>query len=532
MPVAMEDSIQRYPLLRLLFCYTCGIGLADICYSHTDMHTWWCAWGILIVLFILLIFTWQHRTRFGMVASALFVMLGMCSYAGARSKTEHPWPDDKKIYEARVISDPRVQQRSIGCKVEITAVYDSSAWRKMERQVMVYMEPSHEASDLLPGDILCFKGRIQPPQNFSDSLTFDYARYITMQGNAGTVYLPQGQWHEVLADKLTLRERMLRLRSRLLHTHLTPAFEGDALGVLAALTLGDKRALTPELRATYSNVGVAHVLALSGMHIGIIYGMLTLVLRGLFRRRNLRWLRELFTIAVLWSFALLVGMPASVVRAVTMCTLYIIARWVSDGASSPLHVLSLTALLMLLVHPLYLFDVGFQLSFVAMAAILWVEPHLEMLFRRHNLHPIPGYFIGVLCMSLAAQLGTFPLVLHHFGTFPTYFLITNLIIVPLLSVILLLMVLWWALLLMGISWAHPLGTLLQHLVGWTNSILEYMGTWPGAVLQIRDYGTCAVLFSYLTILFTGLLVLKKWKRGALLALASLLALLLSLLLNL
>ena len=528
----MEDSIQRYPLLRLLFCYTCGIGIADVCYPYVHGYTWWCTWSALLILLILLITTWRRRIWFGIVASILFALLGMCNYSQVRSNAEYHWSADKELYEARVISEPRAQRRSIGCKVEITAMHDSSVWRSVERQALIYLEPCSEANTLLPGDMLCFEGKVRTPQNFGDSLTFDYARYVTMQGAAGTAYIPKKQWNKVGVAKLTLRERMLRWRSRLLHTHLTPAFEGDALGVLAALTLGDKRVLTPELRATYSDAGVGHVLSLSGMHVGIIYGMLALTLRVLFRRRSLRWLRELLTAGVLWSFALLVGMPASVVRAVTMCTLYIGARWISDDNSSSLHVLSLTALLMLLVRPLYLFDIGFQLSFVAMAAILWIEPHLETLFRCHSLHPIPSYLIGVLCMSLAAQLGTFPLVLHHFGAFPTYFLITNLIVVPLLSTILPLMILWWTLLLTGIAWAHPLGTLIQNLVELTNDLLQHISAWPGAVLQVEEYGVCAVLFSYLTVLFAGLLAFKKWKRGALLTLASLLALLLSLLFEL
>ena len=187
-----------------------------------------------------------------------------------------------------------------------------------------------------------------------------------------------------------MRERMLRLRQRLSEKYMADTFTGDALGVLSALTLGDKRMLSAELREAYKDAGAAHVLALSGMHVGVIYGMIVFLLRGLFRRRSLRWIRELLAISVLWCFALLVGMSASVVRAVVLCTLYAFARWVSDGTSSSLHVLSLTALLMLLACPLYLFDVGFQLSFMAMVAILWIEPYLEQLFQRHGLHPILG----------------------------------------------------------------------------------------------------------------------------------------------
>ena len=547
MAVAVGDSIQRYPLLRLLFFYLCGIGLADALYSHIPLLVTWGVWGSLFLLVILLI-TWAccRKALFGMVASGLFLMLGIWNYSRARSEAEYAWLPDKCQYEARVVDSPRTRERSILCEVEVTAVRDSSAWHRVGRKVFAYMEPCDEAEALLPGDILCFKGAVRAPRNFSDSLTFDYARYVTMQGAAGTVYLPRGHWLRVREEALTLRERLLRLRDRLLRQYEGAAFEDDVQGVLAALTLGDKRGLSREVRAAYSDAGASHVLALSGLHVGIIYGMLAFGLRRVLRKRSLRWLRELLTLVVLWLFALIVGMSASVVRAVAMCTLYVLARWLSDDTSSPLHVLSLTALLMLLVHPLYLFDIGFQLSFMAMASILCVEPYLEHLFLRgeassqrlcHSkesgvtriisrkvLRPLLGFFVSLLCMSLAAQLGTFPLVLHHFGTFPTYFLLTNLVVVPCLTVVLLLSLVWWTLLLLEVSWVDLLGNLLQHFVAWINQVLLCIGQWPGAVLHVEDFSLPAVLCTYLFILFVGLFVIKKWPRAIVFALAALLGL--------
>ena len=324
--------------------------------------------------------------------------------------------------------------------------------------------------------------------------------------------------------------RMLRLRHTLLAEYMERAFGGDVLGVLSALTLGDKRVLGEEVRAVYADAGVSHVLALSGLHVGIIYAMLAFLLRGLLRSRSLRWLREVLTVAVLWLFAMMVGMSASVVRAVSMYTLYILARWVSKE-SSPLSVLSLAAFAMLLVQPLCLFDVGFQLSFMAMVPILCVEPRLEALFRRSSLPPVPAYLVGVACMSLAAQLGTFPLVLYHFGTFPTYFLLTNLVVIPYLYVVLLLIAVWWLLALAGGPWAVSLGRVVQLLVEWLNRLLACIADWPFAVLRVEDFSAAAVLFTYLFLSFAALFLIGRWQRGGVLALAALLGLLVTLLLQ-
>ena len=185
-----------------------------------------------------------------------------------------------------------------------------------------------------------------------------------------------------------------------------------------------------------------------------------------------------------------------------------------------------------------------------MASILWVEPYLELLFRRDGdallhffhpeqsedtrvishyvLRPLLGFLVGLLCMSLAAQLGTFPLVLHHFGTFPTYFLLTNLVVVPCLTIVLLLSLVWWAMLLLGLPWMGLLGNLLQQIVAWMNRVLSCIGQWPGAVQHVEDFGIPAVLCTYFFILFAGLFVIKKWPRAAVFALTALLGLVLCL----
>lgn len=525
--MAIGDSIQRYPLLHLLFSYIGGIGLADIVYagslSPCILYGLPIAWLILCGIYVL---RSRGRLAFGLVTTVLFFLLGVGGYSLTRQQMCYAWPSTEEMYEARVIESPCNRERSVLCVLDVRGVADSASWQTVERKVFAYMQPCAEIDSLSPGDVILFRGKVRAPQNFSDELSFDYTRYVTMQGASGTVYIPQGKWVEAEPGEVPLRLRMLNMRQRLLGRYMYPMFDADATGVLAALTLGDKRVLSEEVRAAYADAGVAHVLALSGMHVGVIYLLLSFLLRVLLPRYILYGLRQLLIIGTLWLFALMVGMPASVVRAVTMCTLYVVARWVSRD-SSPLHVLSLTALLMLLVRPLYLFDVGFQLSFMAMVGILCVEPYLENLLRRRSLHPVLGYFVSLVCLSLAAQLGTFPLLLYHFGTFPLYFLVTNLVAVPLLTVLLLASVFWWVLALAGFPWLEPFSRLLQYVVQGINACMSQIAQWPGAVLHVAECSMLTVLFIYLTLLFTVLFIVKKWPRGLIFALVSLLGLLIT-----
>lgn len=528
--MAIGDSIQRYPLLRLFVPYACGIALGDALYPYIPILT---SVAIAACLAIVIAMSCMYRSRqaswrmvYGVLASGLFLLLGVGCYSLSRDNISYEWPSEERVYEARVVDSPRKRARSSLCVVQVNAMADSAGWASVRRKVFVYMEPTEAVDSLLPGDVVCFSGKVREPRNFTADLNFDYARYVTMQGASGTVYLPSSQWARVGEGELTLRERFLRLRLHLQDYYLHSAFSDDALGVLAALTLGDKRSLSEETRAAYTDAGAAHVLALSGLHVGVIYAMLAFMMRGVVRRRSMRWLRESLIIVVLWAFALMVGMSASVVRAVFMCTLYILARWISRDSSS-ISVLSLAAFVMLLAHPLYLFDVSFQLSFMAMVAILWLDPYVEAFLRSKRLPWLLAYPIGVMGMSLVAQLGTFPLSLYHFGTFPTYFLLTNLVVIPYLNIVLLFTVVWWALVLMGVPLSAQLGLLLQHLTQWMNDGLAHISQWPHAVLHITEYSAMATLFTYLLILFLALYLTKKWPHGLVLALASLLGLLLT-----
>lgn len=527
--MVLSDIIQRYPLLRLLISYIIGVVVADALYPYAG--DWWLyCLGLCVASLLLLIVCGAKRgvaLASGVLSLLFFVSLGAVGYGLSRQHACFAWPPHKMVYVARVLDAPQQRERSMLCAIRVEAVDDAASWQRVNRKVLAYMEPTAAVGSLQVGDAICFRGKVMPPRNFAEDRDFDYARYVVMQGAAGTVYLPERDWVKVAGGMLSVRERMMRFRDTLQEKYMRPLFDDEAFGVLSALTLGDKSSLDKAVRDAYTNAGAAHVLALSGMHVGVIYGMLSFVLHGLFRRRGMRWLRELVTIAVLWLFALMVGMSASVVRAVTMCTLYVVARWVADDTSSSLHVLSLTALLMLLVQPLYVFDVGFQLSFTAMLSILWLGPYMEIFYRRYDLCPVLTYFFGIVSISLVAQIGVLPLLLHHFGTFPSYFMVTNLVVVPLLSVVLLLALVWWALLLTGIPLAHPLAVLLHDVICWTNDALANIAQWPGAVIRVDEFGVWKVFFSYLFVLFAGLFVIKKWHRGAVLALASMLFLLMT-----
>ena len=208
------------------------------------------------------------------------------------------------------------------------------------------------------------------------------------------------------------------------------------------MTIGDKSELTSEITETFSSVGASHILALSGLHLGIFYMILSVLLPMWRNKRAFTLLRELLILMIIWSFVFVAGLSASLTRAALLFTIFSFGRCLRRDASS-LNSLALAAIVMLLFSPRSLFDVSFQLSFAAVFSILLLRPSLRRLLAADRYGKVYGYVADVVTLSIAAQIGTFPFVWYYFGTFPLYFLFTNMLVVPVAFIIMSLAVLLW-----------------------------------------------------------------------------------------
>ena len=231
-----------------------------------------------------------------------------------------------------------------------------------------------------------------------------------------------------------VRTWFLERRDDLLARYRQVAGEDDErYAVLAAMTLGDKRALTRELRETYSITGASHVLALSGLHLGIVYLFVSWLMAG--RRRF--WLSQVIIILSLWAFALLTGLSVSVVRSASMLSIYALFSVAERGRAS-VNVLAFTAIVLLLTDARTLYDVGFQMSFAAVLSILVFMPLADALVSMERLmrHRWLRWVYGMVAVSVAAQLGVAPLIAFYFHRFSTYFLLSNFVVIPAATLIL------------------------------------------------------------------------------------------------
>ena len=268
------------------------------------------------------------------------------------------------------------------------------------------------------------------------------------------------------------QQYFLNQRNILLQRLETAGLSDNQYAVVAAMALGDKSSLTKDLKETYSMTGASHILALSGLHLGIIYALLSMLVVG----RRWQMITQVAIILSIWAFVFLTGMSTSVVRSAIMLTVYALLA-IGHRQKMSVNTLAFTAIVMLLVSPQALFDVGFQMSFMAVFSILLFTPLFYRPFSAEYLmtHRIIRWLWGMVAVSIAAQIGVAPLIAYYFGHFSCFFLLTNFIVIPAATLILYLS--------LATLLIPSIGVVLASIVGLLNTTLLYISTIPGATID-------------------------------------------------
>lgn len=368
-------------------------------------------------------------------------------------------------------------------------------------KLRVFEKEGKSISSVSVGDQIVIEGVLAVPKDIKTEGVFDYKTYLRRNGYRGVLYTDSDKVkrfgetrHHSL--KLTLLYWNERTQDYLKGFGLSD----EAFGIVSALVLGTKVHLSNQVKVDYSTVGISHVLALSGLHVGLIFAVVTFLLRALFKWSNHKseWC-ICIGVAILWLFALFTGASPSVVRASLFFTLYGIAR-LFKRESIGFNVLLSTSFIMLLIHPYWLFDVGFQLSFSAVMGILLFYPLWSL--RSHQECRLSSYVYNTGILSLAAQLGTLPVILYYFGTFPIYFLLSNLIVIPLIT-----LVLYLSVLLIIVGWLPYvyifIAFLINQIISLMNMMVACMAQWPTFLNQ-------PFYISFMEVGLLSIVILSLW----------------------
>lgn len=306
----------------------------------------------------------------------------------------------------------------------------------------------------------------------------------------------------------------LELRNQLVNTLSDKGLGQQELAVVSAMTLGDKSLIDKDLKNDYSRSGASHVLALSGLHLGIIYFVFSFM-TARWRRRFHHWSRpvsEGLILITMWSYVVLVGMSPSVVRAAIMMTVYSLLSLQNRNRSS-LNALAFTAIIMLVADPMILFNISFQLSFVAVAFILLYQGRIYSLIPSST-HPIVKWCWRFLSVSLAAQLGVAPLTAYYFHQIPSYFLLSSLVVMVFTPLIIYLSLLFFLLMWLPVvqSW---LVVPLSWLVHIQNTCLQGVSSLPGSTFVTPSLHPLQVCLIYIIIFAVDAMIyrFRLYKRN-------------------
>ena len=306
----------------------------------------------------------------------------------------------------------------------------------------------------------------------------------------------------------------LELRNQLVNTLSDKGLGQQELAIVSAMTLGDKSLIDKDLKNDYSRSGASHVLALSGLHLGIIYFVFSFM-TARWRRRYHHWSRpvsEGLILITMWSYVVLVGMSPSVVRAAIMMTVYSLLSLQNRNRSS-LNALAFTAIIMLVADPMILFNISFQLSFVAVAFILLYQGRIYSLIPSST-HPIVKWCWRFLSVSLAAQLGVAPLTAYYFHQIPSYFLLSSLVVMVFTPLIIYLSLLFFLLMWLPVvqSW---LVVPLSWLVHIQNTCLQGVSSLPGSTFVTPSLHPLQVCLIYIIIFAVDAMIyrFRLYKRN-------------------
>ncbi len=368
-------------------------------------------------------------------------------------------------------------------------------------------------SDSLPpfeiGQIILCKTTIADLPRQKNPNQFEYANYLSNKEIFHEVALQKAQFlvvgkEEGWFQKVAATRQMLSQKFD--ETTLDPSNKG----VIKALLIGIKQDVDAQTAAQYTEAGAIHLLAISGLHVSIIMYLFVFVLKPLKRFKHGTLLQTVLIILFLWGFAFLAGMSASVVRSVTMFSFVAIGLQLSHRGKNIYNTLAISAFLLLIFHPFFLFDVGFQLSYLAVISIVTFQPYFSRILKRPK-NTIVGYFHDVFTVSLAAQLGVLPLSIFYFHQFPGLFFLTNMVVIPLATPILGFGILA---LIFGFFTSIPmwLTFILDILLHIMNVYIAFVAHFEDFIFRNIPINLTLLLLSYLVLLFFGFCAKKGFKN--------------------
>lgn len=423
--------------MRITFWFVLGIVFSNE--FHPNPNISFLIIGVFLVLFILTLYLSKRdfiqKIYFGLATYLLFFQIG-CTTQVIHNES---YNKDNYIHSIQKETENHVVELVLREKLKGSPTSDKyiGLVKRLDHKVcsgkiLVHLHKTPENSKVQIGSTIQINGPLIKNKKSLNPNQFDYGNYLNTKSIFAQIYDNNNSIK--VSDKIDKNSWYYSdyLRNKIIANLQKNNFSKDELQVVSALILGQQQDISKEIIKDYQYAGAIHILSVSGLHVGFILLFITFLLKPLPKNKLGNTIRLLTIIISLWGFAVLAGLSPSVVRSVTMFSFVAVGMYLKR-TTNIFHTLLVSMFLILFFQPSFLFDVGFQLSYLSLFFILWLQPLISNLWEPKN--KIVTSIWETLTVSFAAQIGAFPLSIYYFHQFPGLFFITNLIIIPFLIVI-------------------------------------------------------------------------------------------------
>ena len=448
-------------LLRVVLFFILGIIVQyHFSFFSEYLHVFFIVLLVLFVFLIIIYFLFSDRYGlrivFGLLVCLFFFVLGMSRIQQHLYLQNILLHDDRQQPVVGYLTERPVRRTaSFSAIYQVTHIRKEGQWHRRSAKIQLIFPVAD--SLMLPQTgmrFLCLADRHPIPDNAIKGM-FDYKKNCSVKGIVQSAFVSHRQCVPVENTFFQrIRKKIINSRYRLCNVLQQQITDDRVVQVASAMLLACRSDLDADTKSLFSSSGAMHILAVSGLHIGILFLLLSFLLNALPAHRYTRLVNSLVIMLFLWIYVMLIGFPASATRAVLMFSFVSSGKLFSRKVHT-MHSVIASAFFILLANPLLIADVGFQLSYAAVISIILFYPLLFSLSQPGNI--LFRYLWSLVCLSVSAQLGVAPLVIYYFHMFPLYFLLTNLVVVPAAFLMLCLALAfflfsWWPVLSVLLAW--------------------------------------------------------------------------------
>ena len=430
-------KIYHFPLSKITFFFVLGILISN--YVSPKPQTAWILLLISGILFLVFYFfakvNFLQKVYFGFFALFLSFSVGLftqvvhCDFY-KKDNYIHEYVGENKLHLIEVSLKEKLKNSLYSQRFVATVLKIDN--KESSGKILLNIENDSLNQSFQIGTRLKIHTKITQHKLPKNPNQFDYGRYLSQKSILAQVYCNISDIQISSEIDRNIWYYAAKIRNRIIENLQKSGFNANELNVAIALILGQQQDINPEILQDYQFAGAVHILSVSGLHVGILLVFINFLLFRLAKNRSGNIIRFCIIFISLWSFAILAGLSPSVIRSVTMFS-FIAAGMCLNRENNIFHTLLVSLLLILVVSPSFLFDVGFQLSYVSLFFIIWVQPMLKKMWSPKN--KIIIYLWDIITVSFAAQIGVFPISVYYFHQFPGLFFITNLIVLPAIGII-------------------------------------------------------------------------------------------------